>query len=186
MRTDSLEMQPGRYPSDEPEVEILRGIELPKMSPKRRHGRLQWAIAGILDTWAGDDGEVACEWRFRFPRTDKAYAQTSLVPDVAFVRAERMRPLSDLDAEEPPFAPDIAVEIRSAGDRESNIRIKIREYLENGARLVLDIDPVPCTIVAHDQTGECTFRSPATFEHREAPGLSFDVEAFFAKADRKR
>jgi Uma2 family endonuclease len=186
MPTELLaEPSPDRFPSDEPEVEVLRGVELPKISPKRRHGRLQFAITEILESWAGGDGEVATEWRFWLSR-DPGGDETSLVPDVAFVRVERMAPLTDEEAEEPPFAPDIAVEIRSLGDRERNIRTKVRLYLASGSRLVLDVDPLKRRILAYDRGGERTFKETMVFEHPEAEGLTFDVGKLFARADRKR
>jgi Uma2 family endonuclease len=171
--------------SDEPEVEVLRGVELPKVSPKRRHGVLQGVLFGLLATWCGDGGEVATEWRFWLSR-DPDGEETTLVPDVAFVSARRMAALTDEDAEEPPFAPDIAIEIRSPGDRERNVRTKVRLYLAAGSRLVLDVDPQKRRIVAYDRSGERIITDDTKVEHAEAPGLTFDVGALFARADRKR
>jgi len=169
---------------DETEVELIDGIEVPKMSPKRRHSVLQLAIGEMLRAWAGERGTVGTEWRFCLePQTD---CETSLVPDIAFVSAERLESLTDDEVEEPPFAPDIAVEIRSPGDRERNVARKIKRHLEHGGRLVLDIQPALRTIVAHDANGRQTFGQADTFNHVEVSGLTFSVGDYFAKADWTR
>jgi Uma2 family endonuclease len=173
-----------RVPSDEPEVELLRGVEVPKVSPKRTHGVLQGELFLLLRAWAGTRGQVAVEWRFHLG--GRAGEVTTLVPDVAFVATEAMTGLSNEEVEEPPFAPTVAVEIRSPGDRERNIRTKIALYLAAGSRLVLDVNPHKRCIVAHDRTGERAFTGAAIFEHPEVPGLSFDVAALFERAHFKR
>jgi len=176
---------PDRIRSDEPEIEVLRGIELPKVSPKRRHARLQLVLGALLSEWAGTSGEVGSEWRFRLSRKG-GVGETTLVPDLAFVRTERMAPLADDEAEEPPFAPDVAIEIRSQGDRDHNIHTKLTLYLAAGSRLVLDVDPSERRIVAHDHAGQRTFQESAKFEHPKMPGFSFGLADVFAQAERKR
>jgi Uma2 family endonuclease len=185
MSTESISRPfPWESLGDQAEVEVLRGIELPKMSPQRRHARLQGLLFALLDAWAGAGGQVGTEWRFWLSRSP--LEETSLVPDVAFVTAERLAALDDEQAEEPPFAPDIAVEIRSPGDRERNIKAKAALYLAAGARVVLDVDPDQRRIVAYDAAGERVFAEAASFAHPAFPGLAFDVAALFASADRPR
>jgi Uma2 family endonuclease len=152
------------------------------MSPRRRHARLQGLIFASLDRWAERRGDVGTEWRFRL--SERPESETSLVPDVAYVSGDRLGRLDDATAEEPPFAPDIAVEIRSPGDRERNIRAKIGLYLEFGAMLVLDVDPERRQIVAHDPRGKRAFAAGETFSHPAAPGFTLDVATLFAAADR--
>jgi hypothetical protein len=89
---------------------------------------------------------------------------------VAKVSGEQMRTLSDEDAEELPFAPTVAVEIRSPEDRERNIRTKASLYVATGALLVLDVDPARRRITAFDHRGEQTFADDATFAHEAVPG----------------
>lgn len=63
-------------------------------------------------------------------------------PDASWVKRERWESLS---AEErkgfPPLCPDVAVEIRSQSDSLSGTQDKLQEYLENGAKFGLLIDP---------------------------------------------
>ena len=168
---------------DAPEIELIRGIEVPKMSPRRRHARLQGLIFASLDRWADRRGDVGTEWRFRL--SERPEGETSLVPDVAYVSGDRLARLDDATAEEPPFAPDIAVEIRSPGDRERNSRAKIALYLEFGAMLVLNVDPGRRQIIAHDARGTRRFIAGDTFSHDLFEGLSFNVATLFAAADRR-
>ena len=165
------------FPSDLPEIEILRGVDLPKMSPKRRHALLQLEVAARLRSWAGRSGEVGTEWRFRL--TASGPKKTILVPDVAYVASRRMRALSDREIEEPPFAPDVAVEIRSPGDRLRKIVAKAAAYLEAGSVLVLDVDPIRRRVTAYDASGQTTYATPGIFEHVAVPGLRIDLEEMF-------
>ncbi len=63
-------------------------------------------------------------------------------PDVAWVRRER---LAELTTEQKrkfiPLCPDFVIELRSPTDSLTLIQAKMREYLENGARLGWLIDP---------------------------------------------
>ena len=108
---------------------------------------------------------------------------TSLLPDVAFVSFGRLRELSDEDQQRPPFAPDLAIEIRSPTDRNRNVALKIERYLECGARLVLDIDPQSRVIVAHDGEATRVFTAGEIVEHAAMPGLRLDVDVVMKAGD---
>ncbi|MFY9630380.1 MAG: Uma2 family endonuclease, partial [Candidatus Cybelea sp.] len=71
--------------------------------------------------------EVGPEWRFRIAPPGEV--RRPLVPDVAYVSNERLRPLNDEEVETPPLAPDVAVEILSPGDRRADLEDKIGVYL---------------------------------------------------------
>jgi len=171
-------------PSDLPELELLRGIEVSKVSPRRRHALLQLALAVQLRAWAQSRGEVGTEWRFTLVASEPQ--RTSLVADVAFVSHDRMAMLGDEAAEEPPWAPDIAVEIRSPDDRGRNVQAKIDLYLAHGAQLVLDVDPGRRCVVAHDIAGAHTFAEGTIVTSAAAPGLGIDVSALLRILDRRR
>ena len=106
-------------PETKPETEWVRGRALQKMSPKRDHSRLQGALYSALTRWAEGRGEVGPEWRFRVAPPGEV--RRPLVPDVAYVSNERLRPLSYEELQLPPLAPDVAVEILSPGDRRIDI-----------------------------------------------------------------
>jgi Uma2 family endonuclease len=177
--------RPDPTPFDEPEVEVLRGIEVPKVSPRRQHALLQGELWLLLRQWAGVQGDAGTEWRMRLSGASEN-VETSLVPDVAYLASVDAAKLTDEELEEPPLAPTIAVEIRSPGDRSRNVTTKIRMYLAAGSRLVLDVDAARRAIVAHDATGERTYTDGMQFEHEGAPGLTFDITALFNTTKRKR
>lgn len=161
--------------SDYPEIEYLSGKPYPKVSPKRTHALVQAAFTLVLRRCGAGLGNAGPEWRF------KLRPGTEFVPDVAFVSFDRLRMLTDEEAEEPPFAPDIAIEVRSPSRRAAYDASKIREYLQHGAQLALDVDPKARVIYAHDAAGTMiTFRSGARFTHHTFPWLTFEVDEVFA------
>jgi Uma2 family endonuclease len=94
-----------------------------------------------------------------------------------------LRALSAVDREEPPFSPDIAVEIWSPTNDRRYLDMKIARYLATGALLVLDVDPYARTIVAHDGSGIRTYKTGELFEHSALPWLRFEVAEAFADLD---
>lgn len=167
-----------------PYLELIDGVRVPKVSPRTRHSFLQLELGTLFRAWAAGRGSVGTEWRLWLVPTGGQ--RTSLVPDVAYVSQERLAELGDEAYEMPPFAPDVAVEIRSPGDRRRRIERKIELYLTYGARLVLDVDPATRTIFAHDGSAMRAFRDGDRFQHAAVAGLSFDVSALFDAGERRR
>jgi Uma2 family endonuclease len=165
--------------AEKPYVELIDGLEVRKMSPKTRHSFVQGAFTSILRAWAAGRGVVGPEWRFWL--VPVGGRRTSLVPDVAYLSKERFAQLEGDAREMPPMAPDIAVEIRSPGDRPRNISRKIELYLGHGSQIVLDVDPKTRTIVVHDRTAVRTLYEGDRFEHAAASGLTFVVREVFAE-----
>jgi hypothetical protein len=52
---------------DPPEIEWIAGRAAPKVSPNRKHGKLQFRIGALLERLGGAFGEVASEWRIHLP-----------------------------------------------------------------------------------------------------------------------
>ena len=169
---------------DRTETEYLDGRPHPKVSPKRVHARVQFALAAAIDRCARRRGLVGTEWRFRLGSVDGT--NTSFVPDVAYVSYDRLRPLSDEEADEPPFAPDIAAEVRSPSQRLDLLARKVTRYLATGATIVLDVDPMKRTIVAHTVRETRTYDADARFAHPALPWLDFEVAELFADIDIPR
>ncbi len=67
---------------------------------------------------------------------------TVLAPDVGFIAKGRL----ELSGKFIPFAPDLAVEIRSPGDTQPEIYDKVVEYFRYGTRLVWVVYPKSKTI----------------------------------------
>jgi Uma2 family endonuclease len=164
---------------DPPETEHLDGRAYAKVSPKRTHSFVQRNLMAVLERTARSFGEYGAEWRFNLGRVDNTL--TDFVPDIAVVSYERLAPLTGDDAEEPPFAPDVAIEIRSPGSNERLIAAKIARYLRCGAVLVLDVMPQERLIAAHSTDGPRVYRAGDRFEHPAAPWLVFDVARIFPK-----
>lgn len=153
-------------PETKPETEWVRGRALQKLSPQRTHSRLQGALTMELSTWAGDRGEVGPEWRFRVAPPGEV--RRPLVPDVAYVSNERLRPLSDEELELPPLAPDVAVEILPPGDRRIDVDDKIGVYLRAGSTLVIVVDPRKRVVELHDASGKTYLDEDANRARRVA------------------
>ena len=171
-------------PSDKPEIELLDGRAYPKVSPKARHAGVQAALIRVIEDLAGNRGFVGPEWRFKIGRADDT--NTTFVPDVAYVSFDRLRAIPEKQRDEPPFAPDIAVEVRSPSDDLAFLRRKIERYLETGSILVLVADPDQRAITAHDSRGLRNFAAGDRFEHPALAWLTFDVAVIFAKLDLLR
>ena len=164
-------------PPSTPELEWVRGRALQKVSPQRTHSRLQAALTMQLDRWATGRGEVGPEWRFRVAPPGEM--RRPLVPDVAYVSYERLRPLSDEEIELPPLAPDVAVEILSPDDRRADVDDKIDVYLRAGSSLVLVVDPRRRTVELHDRDGVRVLDESCVIAHSALPGFSYPVIELF-------
>lgn len=167
--------------SDPPKVELFDGTPHAKVSPRLRHAVAQRALASILARLASGRGLVATELRCRLTGTQTG--STSLVPDISYFALERLRALDPEEREEPPFAPDIAVEVRSRSDDLDYLAAKIARYLTCGSVLVLDVDPLARVIFVSDASGVTRFQDGDTVEHCAMPWLRFDVAEVFADQD---
>jgi Uma2 family endonuclease len=174
-------MRPPQTLIDLPEIEYLDGKPYPKVSPKLTHSLVQGALVCILRRCADKRGCVGPELDVYPSGVDAG--PTKFVPDVAYVSMERLRSLSVEDREEPPFSPDIAVEVWSPTNDRCYLDLKIARYLATGAVLVLDVDPYARTIVAHDRSAVRTYKTGEAFEYPALPWLRFDVAEAFADLD---
>ena len=99
-------------------------------------------------------------------------------PDVAWVLKERLASLTDEQKEKfLPLCPDVVVELRSASDDLDELHAKMREYILNGARLGLLIDPQTRRTHAYRSDGSIEIRDNAeTFTDEVVlPGLVIDL-----------
>jgi Uma2 family endonuclease len=170
-------------PETKPETEWVRGRPLQKVSPQRDHSRLQGALNTALDRWAAGRGEVGPEWRFRVAPPGEV--RRPLVPDVAYVSNDRLRPLDGKDFQIPPLAPDVAVEILSPDDRRVDVDDKIDVYLRAGSALVIVVDPHQRIVELHDPTNTVRLHEADTIEHSALPEFSYPVRDLFAVLRRQ-
>ena len=134
---------------DEPGMrqELIRG-EVKTMSlPGWEHGDVAMEASTRLNIHvkAHDLGKVcAAETGFIVERDP----DTVRGADVAFVRRERLAAITDRK-KHVPFAPDLAVEVRSPNDRPGEIADKTSLWLAAGSLLVWNIDPGTRTATVH-------------------------------------
>jgi Uma2 family endonuclease len=163
---------------ERPYVEFHEGRKVPKVTPSSWHSIVQVSLASIFHRLAKGRGRVGTEWHFDM--TLQLGAKTILLPDIAFVRRERLFGLSEHFLQLPNFAPDVAVEIRAPSDRPGVREWKIAQYLEAGSDLVLDAYPERREIRAlAPGREERRFTEGDSFHHPAAPWLQFETaEAF--------
>ena len=136
-----------RLPDDGLRHELVRG-ELRTMSPAGfEHGsvtaRVHVALWNFVDP-RGLGQVVVGEVGFRLTNDP----DTVRAPDVAFVRAERLREIGRPRGYWP-GAPDLVVEVISPHDLYTEVDEKVAEWLEYGARLVLVVNPRRRTVAVH-------------------------------------
>jgi len=108
------------------------------------------------------------------------------IPDVCFIRWERF-PKRELPREPIlPLAPDLAVEVLSEGNTESEIQRKLHDYFTAGVRLVWYIDPRTKTAKAYTAENECTDlgQHDSLSGGEVLPGFELPLEELFAKVPR--
>jgi Uma2 family endonuclease len=171
-------------PETEPATEWILGRAVQKVSPRRTHAILQLALGGQLSAWAAGRGEAGSEWRFGI--TPPGDITRPLVPDLAYISYERLRGLTDEQREAPNLAPDIAIEIRSPGDRQQHVEHKRDVYIAAGVKLLLIVDPMLRSLDAYEAGTHRTLLDPSTFSSEVFPGLTLSLADAFAKLDIPR
>jgi Uma2 family endonuclease len=164
-------------PETKPATELIDGRLVQKMSPKWRHQELELRWTHALRAWGGERARAIHEWRHEFRAPGHSFA--SLVPDVAYLSRETSDALGPEASEAPPRAPEIAVEILSAGESERYLAWKIGAYLAAGTRVVFVVDPPKRTVIAH-AAGEVERFGPGdTVRHATMPGFAYAIDAMF-------
>ena len=170
-------LAPMEIPETKPATELIDGRLVQKMSPTWRHQELElrWTLA--LRAWDGERGRTIHEWRHEFRAPGHAFA--SLVPDVAYLSWESLDALGPAASEAPPRAPEIAVEILSAGESERHLTWKVGAYLAAGTRVVFVVDPPKRTVIAHSRDGLERFGAGDVVRHETMPGFAYAIDAMF-------
>lgn len=119
--------------------ELVRGRLVVREPPGFAHGIVALRIGRLVGEFV-DSGRlgvvVAAETGFTLARNP----DTVRAPDVGFVRQNRV-------PDPPPrgyaeFAPDLAVEVLSPGDRPGEVLAKVSDWLRAGTVLVWVVDPI--------------------------------------------
>ena len=133
-------------PEEKPALEYAEGEVSQKVSPKARHGKLQFVAAGLLD----QPGVSSA-----FTETRTTYAGRSYVPDVIAFTWDRT-PLDEHGEipDDVTLPPDVAVEIRSPGQSLRGQIRRCRWYVANGVQVAPLIDPIARTVQVFRPNGE--------------------------------
>jgi Uma2 family endonuclease len=149
----TLEQFIERYGEQGP-LEIIEG-EIVELTPQvtrsaRIAGRLFRDLADYVETHKL--GEAFIETPFVLTVASN-WVKGSRVPDLMFVRAERLAQLAKDDPgwmlKPLPLVPDLVVEIISPTDRIPDVDKKTARYLEDGVRVVWVIEPEGKTVTIH-------------------------------------
>ncbi len=104
-------------------------------------------------------------------------------PDAAWVSPERWQTLTSEQQDGfIPLCPDLAVELRSKSDRLQDLRSKIAEYIENGARLGWLLDPQSKGVKIYRLgQGVEVLENPSTLSGKTVlPGFSLNLHRVWA------
>ena len=138
-----------------------------------------WKEARIvrrLDVWSEKDGTGRCydpSAGFTLPNGAKR------APDASWISNKRWESLKPEDREKMArICPDFVVELRSATDRVPDVKKKMAEYIQNGARLGWLLDPVDKRVYIYRQHDvvECIENPDDLTGEDVLPGFRFNFQ----------
>jgi Uma2 family endonuclease len=165
-----------RIASDDDDYELIEGDLVPMVPPNLGHADVQLALGTLLRAHASRHGlgRVVGEAGFILQRNP----DTVLAPDVAFITEEKWPDDTTGFAQ---LAPDLAIEIVSAGKSPGEIERKLAIYLQSGVRAVWIVYPLERQIVVHTASHPPTVFKEA--DHIDGgdvlPGLVLPVSHIF-------
>jgi Uma2 family endonuclease len=169
---------PVEIPETKPATELIDGELVQKLGGTQRHQELEFRWTAALRDWDGDPGTAIHEVRHAFRAPGHRFA--ALVPDVSYIPRATLDALGDAVAEEPPCAPDVAVEILSAGESERRLAWKIGAYLAAGTQVVFVVDPPRRTVIAHAPDRTTRFGPGEIVAHAALPDFGYPIDEMFA------
>ena len=124
-------------PDDGKRYELHDGVIVEVGTSSREHSKVGARIVALLTFWllsSNTGGEVnGADGTFQFDR------HNTKVPDASYISAEKVKTVPK-DAVFYPFAPDLAVEIRSPSQSDDDMDKLAKLYLRKGSRLVWTAD----------------------------------------------
>ena len=161
-----------------PELHIERTAagELEIMSPTKGFtGNRNAKITTQLENWTQRDGTgLSFGSSMGYTLPNGAIRE----PDASWVPKSRLAALSLQDRDRfIPICPDFVIELRSDTDRLSVLQAKMEEYIANGARLGLLIDPLGRRVYIYQPDSEVqTLQNPETVSADPIlPGFTLDL-----------
>ncbi len=164
--------------TEEYRFELVKG-RLREMSPTGgTHGMSTMSISGRISTFVEDNHLGLC-FAAETGFVVATNPDTVLAPDFAFVANGRLPgPLAENFAR---VAPDLVIETRSAWDRKSEVQAKVREWLDAGVRMVLELNPKAklLTVYRHDRSEQVLGISDIFHGDDVLPGFALEVSKLF-------
>jgi Uma2 family endonuclease len=157
-------------------MELTARKELIIMSPTGLKSAWRENILSTrLTIWAEQDGTgIVCSPSALYKLPNGAFRGS----DAAWIRRERLAPLTDEELEKfGSFCPDFVAEIMSPSDRLAELQEKMEEYVANGAQLGWLIDPFETRVYVYRpaQPVEC-LQNPSTISGDPLlPAFTFNV-----------
>ena len=107
------------------------------------------------------------------------------LPDVAFVRRERLRGLKNSKEAILGLSPDLAIEVLSKSNSRGEMERKLRDYFAAGCRLVWYVDPRKRAVRVYTSPVQViTFGEGETLDGGEVlPGFTLPLRDLFAELD---
>ncbi|MGH9469136.1 MAG: Uma2 family endonuclease [Terriglobia bacterium] len=153
--------------------------EIIVMSPAGGYASFQsLKVASRLDAWAAKDGTgVAFGSNAGFLLPNGAMRS----PDASWVSLARLQKLKRREKEQfIPLCPDFLIEVESPSDRASQLREKMREYIDCGLRLGWLILPSAAQLEVYSPAGVETLISPASIGADPVlPGFKLELAAIW-------
>lgn len=164
---------------DDGRWEIVDGEPRKRVSPNFAHfkltGRLDKTVGGFVDEH--HLGEFGPELSILF----STGPDTVLIPDLAFVRAERVPP-DDQQTGLARLVPDLVIEVLSPDNTALEMDEKVQIYLRAGVRLVWIVNPKrrSVTVYAADGTVRSVLPGGTLDGGDVLPGFALPIDRIFA------
>ena len=162
-------------------VELAAGRVVTEMPVGELHAYLAVQLASLLLGFVTTHrlGRVYVELGHRL----SSEPDTVRAPDVSFLPRPTGAPVTVRYVDEPPV---LAVEIMSPDDRESDVAVKIEEYLDAGSSRVWIVRPANKTVTVHRPGGDAhtyTVRDTLTSDDAafSVEGFELNLEQFFSE-----
>ncbi|MGE0600147.1 MAG: Uma2 family endonuclease [Dehalococcoidia bacterium] len=162
-------------------TELVAGRVVTEMPVGRLHAKLAARLLRAIGDFVDQHrlGETHVELGHRTSRSPDSVR----APDVSFVAKDRLAGTASDGFLE--FAPTLAIEVISPGDREGDVAAKVEEYFDGGAERVWIVRPRNKTITVHRPGGDAhtyTVRDTLSSDDAafEVDGFELNLEQFFA------
>jgi Uma2 family endonuclease len=155
--------------------ELIKGELLTMTPPKREHARVCANLIILLGNYvkANDLGEVWADSGFKL----ESNPDTVIAPDLSFNAKNR---LTNLPTGYVPGPPDLAVEVRSPGDRRGKVERKSTMWLGFGIKSLWVVNPIKRSVEVFHSTGKRSlFHESDELIDDTVPGFRVAVSKIF-------